>query len=49
MTLIEYSKDQYKLHTNEGISELFVSCGQIYGILQQEADNRLNVVPHPID
>jgi hypothetical protein len=28
---------------------LFVSCGQIYGILQQEARNRLNVVPHPID
>ena len=49
MISIECSKDQYKLHTNEGIAELFVSCGQILSILQQEARNRLNVVPHPID
>jgi hypothetical protein len=49
MASIECSKHQYKLHTYEGIAELFVSCGQILGILQQEADNRLNVVPPPID
>jgi predicted adenine nucleotide alpha hydrolase (AANH) superfamily ATPase len=49
MTSIECSTYPYKLHTYEGIAELFVSCGQIYGILQQEAHNRLNVVPHPID
>ena len=49
MTSIECTTNQYKLHTYEGIAELFVSCGQIYGILQQEAHNRLNVVPHPID
>ena len=44
MISIECSKDQYKLHTDEGIAELFVSCGQILSILQQEARNRLNVV-----
>ena len=49
MTSIECSTYPYRLHTYEGIAELFVSCGQIYGILQQEAHNRLNVVPHPID
>jgi hypothetical protein len=49
MISIECSKDKYKLHTYEGIVELFVSCGQILNILQQEASNRLNVVPHPID
>jgi hypothetical protein len=49
MASIECSKHQYNLHTNEGIAELFVSCGQIMSILQQEARNRLNVVPHPID
>jgi len=35
------------LHTYEGIAEMFVSCGQILSILQQEVHNRLNVVPHP--
>ena len=28
---------------------MFISCGQVLSILQQEARNRLNVVPHPID
>ena len=49
MTSIECSKYQYKLYTYEGIAELFISCGQVLSILQQEARNRLNVVPHPID
>jgi hypothetical protein len=49
MISIECSKYQYKLHTYEGIAELFISCGQILSILQQEAHNRLNVVPRPID
>src|SRR3954451_22726966 len=49
MTSIECTTNQYKLHTYEGIAELFVSCGQILSILQQEAGYRLNVVPHPIN
>ena len=49
MTSIECTTNQYKLHTYEGIAELFVSCGQILNILQQEAGYRLNVVTHPID
>ena len=49
MTSIECTTNQYKLHTYEGIAELFNSCGQVLSILQQEACNRLNVVPHPID
>src|SRR6476646_2477980 len=49
MTSIECSKYKYKLYTYEGIAELFISCGQVFSILQQEARNRLNVVPHPID
>ena len=49
MTSIKCTRNQYKLHTYEGMVELFVSCGQIFNILQQEAYNRLNVVPHPID
>ena len=49
MASIECSKYQYKLHTYEGIAELFVSCGQILSILQQETGYRLNVVPHPVD
>jgi len=49
MTSIECYTCPYKLHTSEGIAELFVSCGQVYGILPQQAHNRLNVVPHPID
>jgi hypothetical protein len=49
MISIECTTNQYKLHTDEGIAELFFSCGQIYGILQQEANNRLNAIPNPID
>ena len=49
MISIECSKDQYKLHTYEGIADLFVSCGQILSIMQQETEYRLDVVPHPID
>ncbi len=49
MISIECTTKQYKLHTGEGIAELFVSCGQILGRLQQEAGNRLNVVPSVID
>jgi hypothetical protein len=49
MISIECTTNQYKLHTYEGIAELFVSCGQIFNILQQEAGYRLNVVPHPIN
>ncbi len=48
MISIGCSRNQYKLHTYEG-KELFVSSGQILSILQQEAGNRLNVVPHPND
>ncbi len=49
MISVECTTNQYKLRTYEGIAELFVSCGQVMDILQQEANNRLNVVPHPID
>lgn len=35
----------YHLHTAEGFSGLFVSCGQILNLLQLSADNRINVVP----
>ena len=41
MTSIECSKYQYKLHTYEGIAELFVSCGQILSILA--ARNRIQI------
>ncbi len=35
----------YHLHTAEGLSDLLVSCGQIFNLLQLSADNRINVVP----
>ncbi|MER5174862.1 MAG: hypothetical protein ABJB76_03825 [Candidatus Nitrosocosmicus sp.] len=48
MISIECTTNQYKLHTEEGIGELFVSCGQILHILQQETGDRYNVVPSVI-
>jgi hypothetical protein len=49
MISTQCTTNQYNLHTNEEIAELFVSCGQTFDILQQEAGYRLGVVPHPID
>jgi hypothetical protein len=44
MISIECTTNQFKLHTDDGIAELFVCCGQILNILQQEAGYRLDVI-----
>jgi hypothetical protein len=49
MISIECTTNPFKLHTDEGIAELFVCCGQILNILQEEAGYRLNVVPPVVD
>lgn len=42
---IECTHQPYEFHTSEGIIEFIGSCGQALNLLQEAANNRLNVVP----
>ncbi len=42
---IECTYQPYEFHTSEGIIEFIGSCGQALNLLQEAANNRLNVVP----